>query len=110
MIRGSVQSNGDAVIDVQMRGSTAGSARVSTVVDTGFNDWLALPDHAIRSLGLAFREAARYTLADGSEVESRLFVAEIDWLGQWRRILVLEMDVGRSLAWPCCQGANSKSM
>lgn len=94
MITGAVQSSGDAVIPLRVRGRPATSVDLAAVVDTGFNDWLALPRSEIAALELPLRETARYTLADGSEVETPLFLAEVEWLGRWRRVLALEMEGG----------------
>jgi clan AA aspartic protease len=80
-------------------------ADFQAVVDTGFNDWLALPPGAIEKLALPFREEGRYTLADGSETASRLFAAEVEWLGRLRRILVAEMDGGPLLGMALLRGS-----
>jgi clan AA aspartic protease len=97
MIVGSVDPNGDAVVPIRVRGSEAESSRsieLPVVVDTGFNEWLTLPPDMITALSLRFREEGRYTLADGSEAASRLFAAEVEWFGRWRRVLIAEMDGG----------------
>ena len=78
MIVGSVNPAGEAIVALQIRGSRGASAEFQTVVDTGYNDWLALPEAAIVALGLPFREEGRYVLADGVEVPTRLFEAEVE--------------------------------
>lgn len=88
MIAGSVHPGGDAVVPLRVRGPSGTIAEFQTIVDTGFNDWLALPNASINSLGLTFREEGRYTLADGSEAVTRLFVGEVHWFDRWRRVLV----------------------
>jgi len=91
-IVGRVHAGGEAVVPLRVRGPRGASAEFQTLVDTGFNDWLTLPAEAINALALPFREEGRYTLADGSQALTRLFTAEAEWLGERRRILVVEMD------------------
>jgi clan AA aspartic protease len=62
------------------------------VVDTGFNDWLTLPPWVIERLQLQMRQGSIYLLADGTESRARTFVAEVEWLGQWREIFVVEIE------------------
>jgi predicted aspartyl protease len=88
---GSVQS-GEAIIPIRVRGPRGGMELTKAVLDTGFNGWLTLSPGQIALLALTFREEAHYLLADGSETTSRLFQAEIEWFGRWRRILVVEMN------------------
>jgi predicted aspartyl protease len=85
---------GEAILPLRVRGPRGTIEPIEAILDTGFNDWLTLSPSQIVILELAFREEGRYVLADGSEAVSRLFEAEIEWVGQWRRILVVEMDGG----------------
>jgi len=104
MIVGSVGYGGDAVVCVRVRGPRSTPVEFQTVVDTGFNDWLTLSRRDIEELALPFREEGRYTLADGSETASRVFAAEVEWLGRWRRVLVVEMDGGPLLGMAMLRG------
>jgi clan AA aspartic protease len=104
MIVGSVGPGGDAVVRVRVRGPRSTTVESQTVVDTGFNDWLTLSQADIEALALLFREEGRYTLADGSGTVSRLFAAEVEWFGRWRRILVVEMDGGPLLGMGMLRG------
>jgi len=88
---GSVHS-GEAIIPVRLRGPHGLIESVQAVLDTGFNGWLTLSTDHIAKLGLTLREEGRYVLADGSVTTSRLFEGEMQWLGTWRRILVVEID------------------
>lgn len=91
MIVGSVYPNGDAIVPLRLRGTGGIAIELQAVLDTGFGDWLTLSREEINALALPFREEGRYTLADGSEVISPVFLAEAEWFGRWRRILVAEM-------------------
>ena len=105
MIVGAVQSDGDAVVSLRVRGPNGSLSLVEAVVDTGFNDSLTLTPRIVTTLGLLFREEGHYTLADGSEARTRLFAAEVEWSDQWRRVLVAEMEgtplVGMNLMHGC---------
>lgn len=90
---GSVHS-GEAIVPVRVRGTHGVPEPIQAILDTGFNDWITLSPSQVAMLALTFREEGHYVLADGSETVSRLFEAEIEWLGNWRRILVVEMDGG----------------
>ncbi len=103
MMDGSVAPGGDAVVELRVRGPNT-IAAFQTVVDTGFNDYPTLPQAHIQALSLPLREEGRFTLADGSETVSRLFAAEVWWLGRWRRVLVVEMDGGPLLGMAMLRG------
>ncbi len=89
MIRGRVElaRTGDHPIleprvDVGVASSPGGVSRtVKATVDTGFTAWLTLPLDSIRELGLQYRATRKVTLADGSEPETDLYLAFIDWHG-----------------------------
>ena len=104
MITGSVHPGGEIVVPVRLRGPNGFIAEVQSVVDTGFNDWLTLSPQAIDELALRLREEGRYTLADGSQAVARPFALEIDWFGQWRRILAVEIDGGPLLGMATIRG------
>lgn len=90
MIEGIIRASGDATVTLGVRG--LGSAEFDFVIDTGFSDWLTLPEEIVRSLGLPFREENDYYLADGSRVAIPVHTAEVNWMGQWRRAMVLVME------------------
>jgi predicted aspartyl protease len=96
MISGWVHS-GEAIVPLRLRGPIGDVVPVEAVLDTGFNDWLTLSSEQIAAMRLTFREKGYYILADGSEVVSRVFEAEVHWISGWRRILVVEMDGGSLL-------------
>lgn len=104
MIVGSVHPHGDAIVPVRLRGPRGEATEFQAVVDTGFGDWLALSRKQIEALALPFREEGRYTLANGSEAVSRVFVAEAEWFSRWRRILVAEMEGGPLLGMALLRG------
>lgn len=92
MILGTVNPDGKAIVPLRVRGPQGASDEVQTLVDTGFDAWLTLPPSTVEALGLVFTEETHYTLADGSRAISRLFAAQVEWFGRWRRVLVVEME------------------
>jgi len=90
---GIVNPQNEAILNLRVRGEKR-LLEISVVIDTGFNDYLTMRPGDIEALGLEARESVFYLLADGSEVEMRLFVAEVEWMGIWRQIFVAENDGG----------------
>lgn len=103
MIAGEIQPNGEATVRIRLRGPEK-TLDPMVVIDTGFNDWLTLPAVVIDTLGLNWREKMTYNLADGSEVQTHIFEAEIHWLGRWRRIFVTEIEGGPLLGMAMLRG------
>jgi clan AA aspartic protease len=101
---GTVFPSGEAMVLLRVRGPHDTIAEAQAVVDTGFNDFLTMSRSTISELGLHLRAEGRYALADGSEVMSRLFIAEVEWFGRWRRILVVEMEGGPLLGMAMLRG------
>jgi predicted aspartyl protease len=104
VIIGSMKSNGDAVVSLRLRGVSKRVVTFEFVIDTGFSDWLTLPAAEISGLGLYFQEAVRCLLADRSEAVSRVYAAELDWMGTWKRVFVMEIDGGALLGMRTVQG------
>jgi clan AA aspartic protease len=67
---------------------------VDAVLDTGFNGFLTLPSHVVRTLRLPFVGHRRATLGDGSIAVLDLYLATVLWHEQEREVLVLQADGG----------------
>jgi len=52
---------------------------IEFVVDTGFTDYLTLPEEAIQVMRLPFSHRAYGTLADGNPIEFDVYAATILW-------------------------------
>jgi len=102
---GSVNPNREAVVVVRLRAVGGTELLIPTVIDTGFNQWLTLTPQYIREIGFKFRTETRYSLAGGSDRFARLFEAEIEWLGGWKPILILETDGDVLLGMAMLQGS-----
>lgn len=67
------------------------------MLDTGFNDFVALPPRVVQELALErLGQVIRVEVADGAVVTCELFGAEIEWEGDWRSIPVMALE-GESL-------------
>lgn len=89
MIIGSVNPRRHSLVTLVVRGPALQESSVEFLLDTGFNGALSLPAATVASLGLAPRDKAITTLADGSRVEVTLYRAQILWNGVERPATVV---------------------
>ena len=83
MISGAVESIGAVGsypvwkprVVIPISNGTGGARDIKFTVDTGFTGWLTLPDDVILDLGLLWQGTRAYTLADGSDAETDLYLA-----------------------------------
>jgi clan AA aspartic protease len=92
VICGGVVAQRGPVIPLIVFDEDDGGHAMSALVDTGFSGWLSLPAKVIASLRLSWRKEAHGVLADGGSTFFDVFVAEIVWDGQRRRVYVSELD------------------
>ncbi len=95
MVVGRVDAHGSilrAVTEVFVYGRSSMRARVQAVIDTGFSEFLTLPPHAIRALGLRPEYEESLVLANGQTTKLVVYAASIDWDGHMREVKVLESD------------------
>lgn len=90
---GAVDDSGDIVLRLRVRGPL-GAFEVRSIVDTGFNGAVSLDRESIQTLGLRARAEVRYRLADGTYAESRVFDAEMERFGSWKRVAAVEARGG----------------
>jgi clan AA aspartic protease len=64
----------------------------SAVLDTGFNDFLTLPQPIIDALQLTYLSSAAVVLGDGSEIQMRRYTARILWGNTERQVAVYAAD------------------
>jgi clan AA aspartic protease len=91
MIAGVVQAH-EGRIHLRIRGPRGRERSVEAVIDTGFTASLTLPPNLVAALGLRWKNLDRGILADGSQCVFDVYVAEVEWDGQTKRILVNEFD------------------
>jgi clan AA aspartic protease len=80
------------MLSVTVRGPTGVARTVETMVDTGFGGELTLPPSVIRVLALPWRSRDYLVLADGSIARFETYIADIDWDGGSRRVVVQAID------------------
>ncbi len=66
-----------------------GGVEVEVIVDTGFTGALLLPEEIVEALGLPFIGFEKCFLAGNVEDEADLFSAQVEWLGEVRRVDVI---------------------
>lgn len=93
MIRGHVTPDREAVVRIAVSSLTGQSLDIDAVVDTGFTGFLTLPSAVIARLNLLWRTRGRSLIADGSEVEYNVYVANLFWDDQPRSALVESAEV-----------------
>ncbi len=69
-------------------GGSRGSAKISAVIDTGFDGYLCLPVEVAENLGLELIGRMSTILADGSEKEELAFVGWVDFLERRQTVVI----------------------
>ena len=85
MIRGIVK-NREGIVWLSVFGRRGQRETIEAIVDTGYDGCLTLPPTMIRELELRWVSFGDATLADGSEIEFKVYEGEILW--DRRRILI----------------------
>ena len=100
MITGKIRAERVAIIEVEVIGLNQ-RATIEATVDTGFTDYLTLPEFLIDYLKLPRIGTRRTIIAHGTAVFLNLYLAKVIWHGKERIIEVLQTDkrplVGMSL-------------
>jgi clan AA aspartic protease len=91
MITGIVRSD-EARIRLKVRGLRGREQEIEAAIDTGYTASLTLPPAIIAALGLRWRSADRFTLADGTECLIDIYVSKVEWDGKVRTILAAAVD------------------
>ena len=85
MIRGRVEENADGrlegwlTIPVERERASDGLRQCEVVIDTGFTDWLMLPEAVIAELGLVSQGKVSVTLATGEESQVDYYLTRALW-------------------------------
>jgi clan AA aspartic protease len=94
VITGVITPGREAVIRLRVARAGRRGVEIDAVLDTGFDDALALPRRLITALGLPWAGPAQAMLADGSIVRLNYYQATVLWEGRRRKIMVLDADGG----------------
>lgn len=103
MTTGYISEFGEVIIPIDIFDQRGRLRRIEAVVDTGFDYFVGLPAHIIRSLGLDWTGRVRMRVATDQTVRLESFVADVLWLGTRRPVYVVqtqsEILVGTHLLW-----------
>jgi predicted aspartyl protease len=88
MITGVVTHNREAIVTLTLRGSQGLEADIDAVLDTGFTEYLSLPQVWVAALALTYLFTDDVTLADGAIVQVNLYECIVVWDGQDRTVPV----------------------
>lgn len=93
MIVGTVNDDLEAMVELTVYGQGLRKRKVRFQVDTGFNDFLVIPEEVVAYLKLRRTELRNYlTLADGSVRLQHYHECDVLWNGERRTVLVLALD------------------
>ena len=92
MICGVVNLRREATLPLVVGNSSTQRQVIDTVIDTGFDGFLALPSETIVRLGLPWTISNTATLADGSETLFDFYTGTVIWDGQYRTIDIAESE------------------
>ena len=104
-IAGRFSERGEMLLDIQISSGAEAAPlmRVSAIVDTGFEGFLALPPEMIRALGLPDKGNTDIVLADGTRRSIPIYGSVVLWNGQTLDGTVFEMPntplAGMELLW-----------
>jgi predicted aspartyl protease len=95
VISGTVTSDREAVVRLEVLGSDGQRQGIEVVIDTVSKGSLTLPAHMIAVLELPLVGQRRATLADGSQIVLDMYLARMLWHeGREREVLILQAEGG----------------
>jgi clan AA aspartic protease len=87
MISGEVNANLEGIVRLRIRGPGGTETELETLIDSGCDSSLVLPSGTVAYLGLVRQSTGTAMLADGSVRQSDIFDVDVQWDGNWRRVL-----------------------
>ena len=101
MITAAVTVDKEALLYLRFIGTNGIEADIACIIDTGFSEYLTLPQDWIDALEFVYEGLDAIWLADGTQVQANLFKGKVVWDGQERAVVIhcLEGDalVGMSM-------------
>ena len=91
MLSGRVNSRLELLADLEIEDDGGVLRPVGVMLDTGFDGYLALPEEAIRRLGLPLRGQIRVMLAVGDALVSS-YSAQVSWHGKSTPVEIIATD------------------
>ena len=96
MVQGVVNADLEAIVYLTIMGASGQALEVEAVVDTGFTEFLMLPNDLVEHLGVDLVFTNRMGLADGSIVELDVHDVTVMWDGRDRNVQAIA-STGMSL-------------
>lgn len=90
---GEVNANKEATLSLRLLGANGQELEIKTVIDTGFNGFLTLPQQLIEQLGYPYISRGYVILADGRLQEIDIYEAQIKWDSM---LISVETDVAET--------------
>lgn len=88
MIQGIVTESLEATVRLRLIGMKEMEAELDAVIDTGFTQYLTLPQNWVDALALPLIERDRMYLADGSDIVVNLHEGMVAWEGREREVVI----------------------
>ena len=92
MIEGRVNSNNEATVFLDIRDPTGSVRAIEAVIDTGFTEYLTLPQALISLLRMPYADRRVLILADGSPRAYDVYHARLDWDGELEIVPAYAID------------------
>jgi clan AA aspartic protease len=92
MILGNVNTNREAIIQLEVLGENKQQQGIRAVIDTGYTGYLTLPSVVITTLGLTWYMQQEGILGDGSLCMFNVYEASLIWDGQIRSVEINESE------------------
>ena len=89
-VQGTLSDRLEPRVPLTLRGFQGQEISLDVVVDTGFNDFLAISPAQVAALGLEPVGTLSVELADGSLQDTNYYPLRVDWLGEERYIMAQE--------------------
>lgn len=103
MTTGHIDQHGRPVAPVDLFDRQGRLRRVEAMVDTGFDDFLTLPDHWVQRLGLVWISRMPMQVATSEWARFDIYAVDILWFGHRLPVRVVqtqsEILVGTRLLW-----------
>jgi clan AA aspartic protease len=93
MVRGTFDTSGSPVINVEVSGPSGPRRNLTAIVDTGFTGFLSIPSAELAQVGLAPTGAALVILADQTPLPTSTCIGTAH-LGSESRVGIIVIDVG----------------
>jgi len=106
MIAGTVTTNREAIVPLQIEGPTGRHVTVEAAIDTGFNGFLVVSASLVECLSLPVVGGEPVTLADGSETTLAVVAALVHWHGQPLPVPALQAAGGVLIGMALLEGSD----